>query len=351
MPIKVKKVAKKSKQSQSQTVIVNIQKGKRSASKQPAGPTTSQILQQQMIEALSHRREPQSNLSPLVASTAITSQLLQPIQQSLAQLIARQPQAQHINIAPPSVNVAPPSVNIAPAPINIAPPNVNVHPPNINIAPPNVNVHPPNINIAPAPINIVPPNINIAPPNVNVAPPHIDIKPAPINIKPAPINIRHGDTVINLPDAPLVQPPAPLVPAGPQRLDNPHEDAPIPENLQLSEEEEEEEAIERASIASISNVPISSSSSSSSASASSSSSSSDEMKTEYESPYQFILDNTVESKKGKSSKPTIRNLAKSLRITVSQGLVKNDIARLISERYSKKEIEAVINQIKQAVGR
>jgi hypothetical protein len=43
--------------------------------------------------------------------------------------------------------------------------------------------------------------------------------------------------VADLPDAPLIGPPQPLVPAGPQRLDDPHEDAPINDEAKDAEEE------------------------------------------------------------------------------------------------------------------
>lgn len=74
---------------------------------------------------------------------------------------------------------------------------------------PNINIGQPNINVP----------VNVAPPNVNV----------PINI------VNRRDRVLDQPDAPLVRPPPPLVPAGPERMDDPHEDVPV------SEEEEEEE--------------------------------------------------------------------------------------------------------------
>lgn len=76
--------------------------------------------------------------------------------------------------------------------------------------------------------------INIGQPNINV----------PIT---QPININlpaQRDRVLDQPDAPLVQPPPPLVPAGPQRLDPPHQDVPLSSISLVSSDEEEEEVVD-----------------------------------------------------------------------------------------------------------
>lgn len=59
----------------------------------------------------------------------------------------------------------------------------------------------------------------------------------PLPVKPQPLNpvvevslpSKPRETVLDQPDAPLVTPSKPLVPAGPPRLDDPHEDVPIRE--------------------------------------------------------------------------------------------------------------------------
>lgn len=58
---------------------------------------------------------------------------------------------------------------------------------------------------------------------------------------PTPIFItsKPRETVLDLPDEQLITPTKPLVPAGPQRLDDPHEDVPIREIEYVAEEKQE----------------------------------------------------------------------------------------------------------------
>ena len=73
------------------------------------------------------------------------------------------------------------------------------------------------------PINITQPPINIRQPEIFVAPPNVSV-----NQQFSTFHMSHNrQHVVDLPDAPLVEPNAPLVPAGPMRMDDPHEDVPL----------------------------------------------------------------------------------------------------------------------------
>jgi hypothetical protein len=102
----------------------------------------------------------------------------------------------------------------------------------------------------PQPINIAPPNVNVTVQQsemINELMRRMDELHARIPPQPR-------ERVLDLPDAQLVQPEPPLVPAGPPRLDDPHEDVPLsdiePQAAALEEEEpiaEEKQAAQPAS--------------------------------------------------------------------------------------------------------
>lgn len=183
MPKKEKKIKVKGKvKNISQTVVVNVGGRKKSSAPTQVRPTPLQQATQ-FIQAT----RPQQGES-LFQSSQLLQRLLEPTNLRLEALLRQQRQGMQ--------------------PINIGQPNINV------------------------PINLpAQPNINIGQPNINV----------PINFPPQPISlpVKPRESVLDQPDEQLVTPTKPLVPAGPLRLDDPHEDVPIRDIEYVAEEKQE----------------------------------------------------------------------------------------------------------------
>lgn len=171
----------------------------------------------------------------------------------------------------------------------------------------------------------IPPNINIP---VNIAPPNVNV---PVNIQQqnemmrefaqrldeiqSRLPPRPREQVLDLPDAQLVQPTQPLIPAGPPRLDDPHEDVPL-EELEEHVAEEKQEAAR----------PI----------------------TAYESLYNDINRMTAAGTKSKT-KMLIRDLARVLGIQLGRDVTrKEEIVDLITREYINRP-DSVLAALKQYV--
>lgn len=146
----------------------------------------------------------------------------------------------------------------------------------------------------------------------------------PVNAPAVPLPERPRAVVLDLPDSPLVSPARPAVPAGPPRLDDPHEEVPI-EELDAKEE-----------------MPMASSSSSSSAAAASSSTADapgDRPNWEWDRYYNDVSISRMNHEKmdRAHSMPTLVQMAQHLGISTTMGRAggKKTKGQLQSEITSK----------------
>ena len=217
MPRKIQRKTKAKARNVTQTVIVNVSK-RGGGSKAPTQPRPTALQQAtQLVQAM----RPQQGESLVQAQQAF-QRLVEPINARLEALLQRQQLPQPINIAQPAINIAPPNISI--------PMNLTQRFPDINVP-----IGQPNINVTVQQSEM----INELMRRMDEL--HARIPPQP------------RERVLDLPDAQLVQPNAPLVPAGPPRLDDPHEDVPLselePQAAALEEEPiaEEKQAAQPAS--------------------------------------------------------------------------------------------------------
>jgi hypothetical protein len=151
----------------------------------------------------------------------------------------------------------------------------------------------------------------------------LDLLQEQIKSFPTRINLpfEPREKVLDQPDAQLVQPNQPLISAGPERMDNPHEDVPLSSVSLVSSDEEDEFVDEGKREAG-------------------------QLDNETQQLLKDILQQTVESKKDFTTKPKIREVARELGVIVSKNATKTDIALLIARKYSQNP-DAVVDVIRR----